>query len=255
LTAWLLVPVLGLALGVQSEAAALTAAGSPADIFEAANTAYSEERYQEAAEGYRGLIDAGLDHSKLWYNLGNAQLRAGDLGPAIASLLRARARSPRDSEIAANLAFARSSVRDAIAPPEPGEVAGALFFWRYALSASETWWLVLASMIVAGALLALLQTRRDSDVLRWATCFALALLLAAAASLASYRFRPRDVAVVLPLEVEVYSGTRVDTVVRFKLHAGSEVAVTDIQNDWVRIELPDGEQGWLQAEQVEVVRL
>jgi SH3-like domain-containing protein len=63
------------------------------------------------------------------------------------------------------------------------------------------------------------------------------------------------VAVVVPREVDVRSGLRDDTVLRFKLHAGSEVVVREERDGWLRIALPDGEQGWIEAAAAEVVEL
>jgi hypothetical protein len=43
-------------------------------------------------------------------------------------------------------------------------------------------------------------------------------------------------------------------VVRFKLHAGTELRIRDSRDGWLRIGLPDGQQGWIEtawAEQVE----
>jgi len=66
---------------------------------------------------------------------------------------------------------------------------------------------------------------------------------------------PERIAVVVPSEVEVRTGPGADALVRFKLHAGSEVAVREQREGWARIELPDGKQGWLELEHVELVEL
>jgi hypothetical protein len=42
-------------------------------------------------------------------------------------------------------------------------------------------------------------------------------------------------------------------VVRFKLHAGTEVKVKDRRPGWLRIVLPDGQQGWVEEQWTELV--
>ena len=64
---------------------------------------------------------------------------------------------------------------------------------------------------------------------------------------------PTRVAVVVPQEIDVYSGTDRESVVRFKLHAGTEVRLAAERDDWLRIELPDGQQGWIEREHADVV--
>ena len=60
---------------------------------------------------------------------------------------------------------------------------------------------------------------------------------------------------MLPREIDARAGNQSESVVRFKLHAGSEVLVRDESGGWLRIVLPSGEQGWIEAEQAEVVEL
>ncbi len=74
-------------------------------------------------------------------------------------------------------------------------------------------------------------------------------------SLVMHELEPTRVAVVLPREIEARAGNQKESVVRFKLHAGSEVLVRDQSEGWLRIALPSGEQGWIEASQAEVVEL
>ncbi|MEE8410323.1 MAG: hypothetical protein V3T05_12000 [Myxococcota bacterium] len=53
----------------------------------------------------------------------------------------------------------------------------------------------------------------------------------------------------------MHSGTSADTVVRFKLHEGTEARVVDIEEDWVHIALPDSEQGWVASDGVAVLSI
>ena len=62
------------------------------------------------------------------------------------------------------------------------------------------------------------------------------------------------IAVVIPQEIDVRSGTNVKDVVLFKLHAGTEVRVVDRREGSVRIALPEqGRGGWIEAQHAEVV--
>jgi tetratricopeptide (TPR) repeat protein len=232
----------------------LDAASAPAQTLARANGSYAAGDFGAAIEGYRSLLVAGHRHALLHYNLGNAYLRAGELGRAIASYRRAAAGAPRDPEIRANLAFARKSARDAVAPSEPSAVLQTVFAWHFLLSRTELVEIAAALNVVLWSLLALrLWRRRES--LGWAAALAAVLLAACLASLLVRTLEPERVAVVVAREVEVRSGLAGDSVVRFRLHAGSEVRVREERDGWLRVALPDGEQGWLRASEAEVVEL
>jgi hypothetical protein len=218
-----------------------------------ANTAYEAGDYARAAALYESLVERGIVNGFLYYNLGNAYLRGGELGRAIAAYRACRQLLPRDRDVVANLEFARRSARDAIEAPAPGAMARTLFFWHYGLSRGE---LLRATVLLEAlffALLAVRQVRRHSELLRWASILVLVLLLACGGSLLTHLLEPRAVVVVVPQEVDVHSAVDTESVVRFKLHAGTEVEVVEERPDWVRIELPDGEQGWIERRYAEVV--
>jgi tetratricopeptide (TPR) repeat protein len=226
----------------------------PAAVLSRANEAYAAGDFRSAAAGYRALLAAGHRHALLHYNLGNAYLRQGELGRAIASYRRAAAGAPRHQDVRANLAYARKNARDAVAPPESPMVWRTVFAWHYALAPAELWLAAAVLNVVLWSLLSLRLWRRH-EVLTWAAAVAGLLLLACGVSLGLHRLAPSRVAVVVPREVDVRSGLRDDTVLRFKLHAGSEVVVREERDGWLRIALPDGEQGWIEAAAAEVVEL
>lgn len=225
-----------------------------AELFVHANHAYGEGDYGRAVTYYRKLLERGRDGGRLHYNLGNALLRRGDLGAAIAAYRRSLARRPRDQDVLANLEFARRSTQDALEPPSPSPLAATLFFWHYRLSRRELAATVLAVNVLFWGLWGLVRLRRPaSEMLHAATVLAFLVLLALGGSLAVRWLVPQRVAVVLPAEIVALSGPGAGAVERFQLHAGAELTVEDRRDGWVRIALPTGQQGWVEAEDVAVV--
>ena len=254
----------GLALYLSLLAAASPAppaapAGPPAtapqaaEVWVRAKTAYEANDYSAAVELYRTLVERGHDGGYLHYNLGNAYLRSGELGHAIAAYLRARARLPRDEDLRANLEFARQSARDAIAPPAPTPLVATLFFWHFALSRAELAWLVAALNLLLWGTLALRLWRRELPGTKGGAALLLVLLLAAGGSLAVRYLWPARTVVVVPQEIPAHTAPDTESVTRFKLHAGSELRLRGRRDGWLRIALPGGEQGWIRSEWAEVV--
>lgn len=242
------------AQGPTTATAAVSSRGEPVELFIEGNQAYEEGRYGDAIALYEQLLDGGRTRSAVYYNLGNAYLRSGDLGHAIAAFLEASALNPRDQDTEANLTFARSLRKDALAAPEPSAVARTLFFWRYAFAPHEiVRACAVASALLFGLLIAL-WLRPAVEPLRWGASGVAIALLALLVALGATALFPRQVAVVVPPEVEARSGNDPETVVRFLLHSGAEVRALEARAGWVRIQLPDGEQGWLPREHVELIK-
>jgi tetratricopeptide (TPR) repeat protein len=80
---------------------------TPGDQFAQGNHYYEERAYDSAVYAYRQLVSQGLESAPLYFNLGNAYFRSGDLGQAVLCYLRAKRLDPADPDIKANLEFAR----------------------------------------------------------------------------------------------------------------------------------------------------
>lgn len=225
------------------------------EIFINANAAYEQGDPAGAIALYNKLLGRDLPAGHLLYNLGNAYLRNGELGQAVASYRRSLAALPRNQDVKANLSFARKSSRDAIAPPQPSAVQSTLLFWHYGLSRAELARLVLLINLLFWIALAVRMTRPGSEILRWMVISLLLALLVTGSSLLVRHFLPQQVAVIVPQQVDVFNGPNLEEAVRFKLHAGTEVRLEDQRPEWLRISLPDGSQGWIQKSWAEVIDL
>ena len=239
-------------------AAPAIASDSLVESFFQANQAYENGKHTTAIELYQRLADSpeisNAGRAQVQYNLGNAHLRAGQLGPAIAAYLRSYGENPTDQDLLANLTFARSQTQDDIQATPVNPIVKTLFFWHFSLGKSQLLgWLGLASVLLWGLLIVQLYWRHD--MLRWARNLALLMFIALGSSALLREISPTRTAVVQPAEASVYSGQDSRSVVRFKLHEGTEMSVVQLDGEWVKVSLPDQKQGWLPAAAVEVVEL
>jgi tetratricopeptide (TPR) repeat protein len=245
----------GAGAGASVEASgAPVAEASPAEQWALANAAFRAGRFDEAVSRYEGLAALGVDDGELWYNLGNARLRRGELAPANAAYRAAQARLPRGEDVEANLRFARARVQDSVAPPEPSPVLRAVFFWHWSLSERE----LAVAATVASALLwlalgAWLLARQRWA--RWPALVAGVLAVALVPSLVVRLSSSSAMAVVGATEASVRSAAAADGVVLFRVHTGVEALVTGREEGWVRVRLSDGKQGWVPEGDVLLVRL
>jgi tetratricopeptide (TPR) repeat protein len=245
--------VVVLAVTVGSNAVAMVAPPS----LEEARTAYEAGDFEAAVDHYRDALAAGADHALVHYNLGNALFKAGELGEAIASYVRAHRLDPRDERIRANLQVARAQIRDR-------ELAGgdlpAVFVpvrWLYQRFSLNEWWTI---ALVGFGLVVLVSIAGHWDRLEHARVrrlvIGLAVVVALAATMGVVRYRTeiaRTSAVVVAQEVEVRSGPGSDYSLAFRIHEGLQVRVSERRPDWVRVDLGGELVGWVPTRSLELL--
>ena len=234
-------------------------AQGPGDLeaMAASNALYEDGRFEQAARSYQQLADKGYDDPALYYNLGNAYFKQGDLGRAILNYLRAERLTPRDEDVKANLEFARSQTLDVLESSEAPFVSFVTSLLSRATigelgAVALAFWLLFA----AGLLLAMMGPRRWATWTRPAAATAAVLLLLGGGSLAGrlYFDSASREAVIVAEEVEVVSGPGSRYTPAFTLHAGAETGLVERRGAWARIALPGGSlQGWVPAASVEEV--
>ncbi len=81
------------------------------DDFDKANKYYEDKDYDSAVRMYESILDKDVESAALYYNLGNAYFKKGDLGHAILNYMKAKRLDPSDEAIRHNLDFARQFSR------------------------------------------------------------------------------------------------------------------------------------------------
>ena len=98
---------------------------SPEQAFDEANRLYEQNKFAEARDAYETILRGGLVSGELYYNLGNAYYKTGDLGKAILNFERALRFMPNDDDLKHNLQLANLMIADRI------EATPRLFLWDY----------------------------------------------------------------------------------------------------------------------------
>ncbi|MCB0210026.1 MAG: tetratricopeptide repeat protein [Anaerolineae bacterium] len=232
---------------------------SPTEAMAAANQNYEAGNYVQAIEIYETIIEAGIEDSALYYNLGNAYFKEGDLGRAILNYRRAARLDPRDADITANLRLARGQTLDKL--DSTGDEASINFVkivenW-FTLGEASVLALLLWILLCALAIIAIVS-RKFRQVSLWSMVVISVFLLAGLISIANrlYNAYNYPAAVIVAENVEVMSGPggADNYVVEFELHSGAEVTQLESRDSWRRVSLPGNDfQGWISASAIEPV--
>ena len=219
------------------------------DAFDAANAAYADGRYEEAAAMYQSLLDEQPD-ATLYYNLGNARFKQGELAQAILNYERALRLQPNNKDAQYNLAFAQSRITDNIVEQD--------FFlssWartvRNCLS-ERTWWSTSIGLFIC-ALIALLLFLLGRELWLRKTAFHvawIALLFSLIAGLNAGSLHQRNTlrneAIITQGVVNVKSSPDRSGTDLFTIHEGTKVTIRETLGEWVNVRVGSNE-GWMKS--------
>lgn len=226
----------------------------PAARFEAANRAYLDRDFEAAARGYQALLAEGWESPALHVNLGNARLRLGRRGAAIASYTRALRLDPGDADARANLELARAGIVDVLereARPlllrAVDRAPDALALGLFGLG-----WLALWTGL---ALRRFTSARSRASGGAGAAAFAAAILAACGGALLAGKAAGRStpMAIVVVQAAPVREGPEPALQPGFDLHEGTEVRILEVRGAAVRVRLGTGAEGWVAANDLEGV--
>lgn len=233
-----------------------------AGVFERANQAASRGDYPRAIDLYRTLVDAGVDDPDVYYDLATAYARADQYGQAILYFERTLARRPGDDGAERGLAAAREALgrRRAQRTGEALVDAGPPFpeVLVRDVSSDALAWAVLALDVL---LFALLIVRRfvhgDSARLALGVAAPVAALLLALAgfglTVKEGWLREGRPGIVLEEGAVLREGPDDRAGERGEAFEGERVRVVDRHGGYLRVTLPAGREGWLEASEVGVI--
>lgn len=219
---------------------------TPQTIFFSGNTLYGEERYPDAIAAYEKVVASGVESGNLWFNLGNAYFKNGDVGHAVLAYERARRLIPRDPDLHANLGYAREKSGDVDATPLWARLAlplasrassDELLAW-----ASGSFVLLMAALIAARLLPGAARAGRGVAI-------AAAVVLALAGTSALYRLATVDVptfaVVVANRDTDVRFEPSENGTAHFATKPGAVLRVLVEREGWAQVARPDGKRGWI----------
>ena len=226
-------------------------------MWDEANLAYTEGRWQDAVDGYQMIADASLESAPLWCNLGDAYYRTGNVSKAILCYERALKIDPSYDDARFNLDFLNSQIQDRI-DPVPELI---LKTWMRKVSHlldSNSWavcFLVLLALTLAMVLMFLLSSTLAGRRVGFFTALVTLLLAAAALSFSVWQkgeYMQADKAIVMRPVSSVKSSPSYESAKDlFVLHEGTKVKIIDSVGSWNNVELADGRQGWIPSSDLE----
>jgi tetratricopeptide (TPR) repeat protein len=245
-------------LGILTVIPGLSRSQTVDQLFQQANSDYQQGKIAEARDAYEGIRKAGLESGELYYNLGNAYYKSGDIGRAILNYERALRLMPSDEDVRHNLDLANLRITDRI------ESVPRLFIWdtwdsvKHWFSLRGITWATYAVYLLLLVLIAATVLSRTYRLRKAAFLASLGTALLVAVFLAIFVGRltensQTDEGVVVASITTVKNSPDSKSSDAFVLHAGVKVWILDGINEWIKIRLADGKVGWMERGAAEVI--
>lgn len=223
-----------------------------------ANTQYAQKNYEAAIQQYETVLHIQGQSAELYYNLGNAYYRTGEIAKAILNYNRALLLKPNYDDAAFNLQIAQKKVVDNV------DVTSVFFLKQWVNDfgdlMSSNGWAILSVLLFILALSSFLLFvfGRYSGFRKTTFNVAIGALLIALISVA-YAFKQSNKVetstdgIIMAGSITAKDSPSLSGKDMFVMHAGTKVTIKNDVSGWVEVELPDGNAGFIPANSIEKI--
>ena len=223
--------------------------GSTDSTFYNSNQLFKEARYLEAIDGYKSILDQKISHATLYYNIGNCYYRMDSLAKTILFYEKAYLHAPNDNDIKYNINIANQKLIDDIkAVPDFIFVN---WFKSFNSVLSESQWaglllfLLYLVFVIFMVFLFSNQLSVKLKLIKFNLFIVPLFFLSLVFLLYSSSDRRFSYGVLSNLNTYVKTSPSESSSDYFIIHEGVKFQIIDQLNDWCRIKLSDGKDGWI----------
>jgi tetratricopeptide (TPR) repeat protein len=220
--------------------------------FENGNALYQKGKYQEAITAYESVFRTKKQSAELYFNIGNCYYKLNKVAPAIYNYEKALLLNPTDAEIQNNLKFAQKLQIDDIKTVEK------VGFNKLIQDFTNTFHYNTWGGIAVGLSIVFLlffvgyyfsQITVSKRLFFFGMFFVMLLLIVsvAAAIFEKNQYNNDQPAIVFSEIVSVKSEPKNGATDAFVIHEGTKVYVIESLDNWDKIQLTDGNEGWIQS--------
>ncbi|TBW27060.1 SH3 domain-containing protein [Gramella sp. KN1008] len=223
------------------------------ELFDEANSAYQSGEYEAAASKYEEILENGETSAELYYNLGNTYYKLNRVAPSIYYYEKALQLKPGDEDIQNNIEFARNMAIDDIEEVEQTGIAE----WvnrLISVFSFSTWAILGICFSVLFVILFLFYYFSHRPLYKRILFGSAMMSLLICIISVIFAFQQRSYiednqyAIIFSEEAEVREEPNLRGDSSFELHEGTKARVLEDYQEWSRIELANGAQGWIKTD-------
>lgn len=224
-------------------------------LFQKGNQLYAKVQYQQAAQTYQQILSSGYQSVAIYFNLGNAYYKLDDMASAILYYEKAHKLAPNDKDVSINIQFANLKIADKI-EPQPDFFVSRWWHNFILFLPADTLAILSNVFFLVGFLLltAYLFTRsfifKKASFYTGFVCILIGIVSIFMANRQANYFNAHHQAIIFSNSVVVKGSPDVNAKPLFVMHEGTKVEITQKNGNWISIELPNGNSGWITVDNV-----
>lgn len=228
------------------------------EIFSEGIKHYNEGEYGKAISSFMTILENGQHSSSLYFNLGNSFYKINDVANSIFYYEKALLLSPNDKDIVDNLSFSKNMLIDKIEILPTNQLKQ---FSNYVLGLlNVNKWLYLGLIILyISALFFLLYFFNSKSSLKKNYFIAsivslfFAVFFFSTGIIKNLNQKSNLFAIIFDEKIDFRSEPNYRSEVLFNLHEGTKVLIKEELNDWVFVEIQDGNKGWIETQSIKKI--
>jgi len=214
--------------------------------FREGNDAYYKKDFQTAIHKYEKLIESGIEHPVLFYNLGNAYYHFGKKGLAIANYERTLELNPSFKPAQDNLNKVLNETKRKLAIPGEPLWLKYLFIWHYGMLIKWTWTISLSFWVFGWVMIAFFMWAKEKYRKGMLIIGTLSIILGLVFFVSALiKMNAQPLGVIIASECFVHITPSDNSPSRFELYEGDRVRIEREENTWTLISTVDNERGWI----------
>jgi len=227
---------------------------------DAGTKAYSENNFERAIDEWRTCVDNGTQDADLYYNLGNAYFRNGNLGFSIFYYKQALRLRADDADIQHNLKYAQAMTKDKVEEDEEeNPILSFLFRAHHALSLQGQLVVLLVMFWIVAIIFVIrrLVLKESAKNVCTGAVFGLSIIFCIIASSAAYKIivlETETTGVVTAKDADVTSAPSDKSQTLNTLSEGTSFEVLSVQGNFAEIRLGEKVKGFVRLSEVGIVQ-
>lgn len=232
---------------VTSSASQTVYGASKEQLFSMGNLSFANGKYDEAIEGYRGIIKKGVTNPDVYYNLGNAYVKTGDAGRAILNYERSLELAPGNDDVLYNLSLVRKQISAEEETPGPGSLLSGIITLNQ--SADMMSFFYALSFLALSLRVLSSKDERKKKLLKLSGAFALiTVVFIGIGAIQIYNQESKNFAIVIAEKAPVFELPTGKGEAVASINNGAKVKVLDEDTGWLKISTTKGLVGWVESE-------
>ena len=218
--------------------------------FENANSAYNAGQFENAVMLYKEILESGQHSAELYFNLANSYYRLNQVGESIFYFEKAKQLNPTDEDINVNSNFAQNMAIDAVEVLPKSQITQ-LREKTIDLFSQDAWayFIILLAWFLV-FFWGLYLWNKVPVIKRTFFIFTLVLgsLLMGSLSIGvikSSMTADTTYGILFNKKIEVWAEPNSRAEVLFLLHEGTKVQMLDQLQEWRKIRIANGSEGWI----------